>query len=113
MLKNSHFLKDVEKIYGVTLLIGRGVFGTVNKSKFLNDVVNACHTDKVSHKEKETMIKIFDYYVFAERTKDKYKDSATYNGLRKKCIDSYGSIVSTECQSVIVQYIGKEFLKVK
>jgi hypothetical protein len=105
--------RDIEKIYDWAINFGRGVIKTVNKTKFIDDVVDACHSEDIGLKEKETMTKIFDYHTFAQYAKDKYNDSETYNSLRRKCIYAYKSIISEECKKVILEYVDKEFLKAK
>ncbi|MGV8086253.1 MAG: hypothetical protein ACP5N1_01355 [Candidatus Woesearchaeota archaeon] len=105
--------KNIEKICDVAINLGRNFFRTVDKTNFINDVVDVCHTGELEAKEKDSITKIYDYYVFAEYAKNKYKDNEIYNSLRKKCVQAYKSIISEECKGLILKYVDKDFLKVK
>lgn len=105
--------KNIEKICDVAVNCGRNFFRTVDKTRFINDVVDVCNTGEFETKEKDSITKIYDYYVFAEYAKNKYKDNEIYNSLRKKCVQAYKSIISEECKGLILKYIDKDFLKVK
>lgn len=105
--------KDLEKGLDTAAYFGIGLFRSIKRTEFINDVVESCRKYNADSNDKRRMTRIFEYYTFADRAQRKYADDDIYNGLRDKCISAFNAITSQGCQKVVLKYVGKEFLKAK